>query len=399
MSISGLSPGLSRIVVTLTGNGWAAESKFVPFGGVQSVAAIVSSVLSIDFAPLVSSAASAVFTLTGVLHPSSPQPESSSVAGASYAASSIVDVCQSGTLSGLASDLLPPAVTVVKFQMSVTISTSFDRDDFIQVLAAELNCPPQQIFIDWDAAKLSSVVLKNAALSSILAVSPRNSVTLQVEFRWNQYSNSAVAPGELMSRLESKLADPSSAIKTQLGITGITRPAPASAPATASAALSGGAIAGIVIAVLVAASASLAWVLRHKLRPVCRGLLGRAPANVHYATSLNDVSIATNPAMADTSLNQSPGPVSLASASASPFLADASRRSAAQFQTPPKKPLPMPPAAHFQDSNRYSMVFSGVQSAEMSRELDLSMQSAIEHDDIVDLSNFDDDDVVSIEME
>ena len=286
-------------------------------------------------------------------------------------------------------------MTVVKFQMNVVVSASFDRAEFIQVLAAELNCPPQQIFIDWVAAGLSAVALRTQARSSSLhrpaAIALQNSVTLQAEFRWSQSRDAAVAPAALVSLLESKLSDPNSPIRTQLGITGISRQSPPAPAATASARLSDGGIAGIVIAVLVVVGAGLAYFYRQKLRELCNTRVGRGAAASSLPTHLNDVSIVSNASIADISFTQSPVQVPFISSGEPPLHPVASPAAPANFASsspPPKKPLPAAPAALVEDPNRYSVeepnrnfvLNAGAQGAEMSRDLELSSMQVLRAD-------------------
>lgn len=142
VSVSGLSTGIVRFAITLTGNGWTSASKLVSIGGIQSTVQIVSSVLSVDLSSSLT-AADAVFSVPGVVHPSASQPASTTVSGhALNANGEVIDVCKSGSLVGLPSDLTPPAATIVKFTLTVILSANFDRAVFIQVLASELGCSP-----------------------------------------------------------------------------------------------------------------------------------------------------------------------------------------------------------------------------------------------------------------
>jgi hypothetical protein len=373
ITVSGLSTGIVRLIITLTGSGWAAESKFVSIGGIQSTVKILSSVLSADFSTSLA-VADAVFTVADVVHPSASQPASTAVTAAALDSSGVIDVCKSGSLVGLPSDLSPPATTIVKFTMTVVLSANFDRDVFMQVLATEMGCSPLQIYIDWQTAGLSATVVRTHAGYGVSrrssSVSIRAPVTLQAEFRWTQFSDSAVDPSTLVARLESKLTDPNSPLKTQLGITGITRPSTASPPeVTSGGALSGGAIAGIVIAVLVVVFAAVAWYFRQSLQGIYEGwqrtrarrsaVKPPPPTGSH----LNDISIVSG--ASEPTIIRSP-PASDAPLRASPFVNANS--------SPPQKSLPPPPAAHFQDTNRFSMVYSGAKNDDLAKYMDECMQ-------------------------
>jgi len=373
ITVSGLSTGIVRLIITLTGSGWAAESKFVSIGGIQSTVKILSSVLSADFSTSLA-VADAVFTVAGVVLPSASQPASTAVAAAALDSSGVIDVCKSGSLVGLSSDLSPPATTIVKFTMTVVLSANFDRDVFMQVLATEMGCSPLQIYIDWQAAGLSATVVRTHAGYGVSrrssSVSIRAPVTLQAEFRWTQFSDSAVDPSTLVARLESKLTDPNSPLKTQLGITGITRPSTAPPPeVTSGGALSGGAIAGIVIAVLVVVFAAVAWYFRQSLQGIYEGwqrtrarrsaVKPPPPTGSH----LNDISIVSG--ASEPTIIRSP-PASDAPLRASPFVNSNS--------SPPQKSLPPPPAAHFEDTRRFSMVYSGDKNDGLAKDMDECVQ-------------------------
>ena len=414
ISVSGLSTGIVRFAITLTGNGWTSASKLVSIGGIQSTVQIVSSVLSVDLSSSLT-AADAVFSVPGVVHPSSSQPASTTVSGHALNANGVIDVCKSGSLVGLPSDLTPPAATIVKFTLTVILSANFDRAVFIQVLASELGCSPLQIYIDWQTAGLSATVIRTHAgyggLRSSSPVAVRAPVTLQAEFRWTQFNDNAVDPSTLIERLETKLSDPNSPLKTQLGITGMTRQS-TSSPGS-SGAISGGAIAGIVIAVLFVVVVAVAWFFRQELHEVWKKTMARhsAAGAKHPAPSgshLNDVSIVSN--ASDLTIIRSP-PAPDASLRASP--------SVNANSSPPQRSPPPPPAAHFQDANRYSMVYSGAQASTFARDVDISMQvphiaaaivscvhvftllslqGDLGDEDIVDISNMDEHDIVSIDM-
>jgi hypothetical protein len=317
------------------------------------------------------------------------QAASTSVTGATSNGSTVVDVCKAGSLVGLPSDLAPPAVTVVKFQLSVVPTPDFDRAAFIEILAAELGCPPQQIYIDFAAAGLSAIFLRTGTERTFprhpSSATLRSSVTLQAEFRWSQYGENAVPPSALVSLLESKLADPNSPLKSQLGITGMMRlaPPPPPPPPDTSTALSQGAVAGIVIAVLVVVFAAIAWFFRAPLQtwynarskakpaPSTAGAKSPTSSSAH----LNDVSIVSS--AGDISFHQSPGHVPFISPRTAAFLQDSQTPASPSIDTtssPPRRPLPSPPVEQFQDMNRYSVVHSGAQPAELVRNFDVSLQ-------------------------
>jgi hypothetical protein len=95
---------------------------------------------------------------------------------------------------------------------------------------------------------------------------------------------------------------------------------------------------------------------------------------------LNNVSVVSS--SADISFHQSPGQTPFISPRSAAFLKEASQDASPSVATsspPSRRPPPTPPAALFEDTSQYSGAFSGSQAAELSRDVDVSLQVRLCH--------------------